>query len=177
MQHNDVPSCGQLSDKKKNARWRTRLSVSDRLRLNVGIAGKTEIYSWVAENHFADRSLFDLVGYGSLSTGSFNNFLCMIFDSDDPEFSYNGRVLTGARSLVTDEVTGFPRPRAPPPGLTFHAVFVAGFDPQTVAAGDRVTARLTAAIVDEGEMFSFPRVLRCPEGSSAWTTTTGRTIL
>ena len=47
------------------------LTTSDRLRLDVAVGGGHEMYAWVGESHFEDRSLFDLVGNGALSTGSF----------------------------------------------------------------------------------------------------------
>ena len=44
--------------------WRKRglqqsLTTSDRLRLDVGVAANREIYSWVGENRFRNRSLSD----------------------------------------------------------------------------------------------------------------------
>lgn len=50
-----------------------------------------------------DRSLFDLVGSGSLSTGTFANFLKMIFASAAGDFSYAGETLVEGRTLLEFE--------------------------------------------------------------------------
>jgi len=75
------------------------LATSDRLRLDVAASGYHEIYSWVGESHFEDRSLFDLVGNGALSTGSFSSFLAVVFRIDNPGFSYKGPVTEDGRRL------------------------------------------------------------------------------
>jgi hypothetical protein len=75
------------------------LSSSDRLRLDVAVSGYREMYSWVAESHFEDRSLFDLVGSGALSTGSFSSFLVVVFKTDETAFSYRGPVTESGRQL------------------------------------------------------------------------------
>jgi hypothetical protein len=59
-----------------------RLYETDRVRLDVGVAGANEIYSWVGEDRFDDRDLFDMVREGALQSGSFSGFLISIFGSD-----------------------------------------------------------------------------------------------
>jgi hypothetical protein len=93
-------SCDDLAAQKKTAQGRLRLSASDRLRLDVAVAATDEIYSWVGEDRFDDRSLFDLVRQGSLQTGSFRTFLSSIFGSDAASFSYNGDTTVNGRPLV-----------------------------------------------------------------------------
>ena len=88
--------------------WRKRglkqsVTTSDRLRLDVGVAANREIYSWVGENRFRNRSLSDLVGEGTISNGSFASFLTMIFRADAGDFSYKGRVNEAGRTLVEFE--------------------------------------------------------------------------
>jgi hypothetical protein len=78
----------------------THLAESDRLRIDVTVASKSEIFSWVGENQFNDRSLWDFVTDGVVSTGSFWAFLTMIFVSDHAEFSYNGEVLAAGKTLA-----------------------------------------------------------------------------
>ena len=80
--------------------WKLERTTADRLRLDVGIAGQREIYSWVGENQFGNRSLFDIVGDGSMSTGYFNGFLELIFRSDNADFSYVGETTEGSRKLM-----------------------------------------------------------------------------
>ncbi len=80
-------------------RLRPHLTTSDRLRLDVAISASHEMYSWVGESHFEDRSLFDLVGSGALSTGSFSSFLLVVFRTDNTAFSYKGPLTEGGRTL------------------------------------------------------------------------------
>ncbi len=82
---------------------RTRLMTSDRLRLDVAVSAAREMYSWVGESRFEDRSLFDLVGGGALSTGSFSSFLMVVFRTDNTAFSYRGPVTEGGRRLEAYE--------------------------------------------------------------------------
>ena len=70
------------------------------LRLDVGIAANGEIYSWVGEDRFDDRSLFDIVRQGAVQTGSFRSFLLSVFESDAASFSYNGDETVNGRTLV-----------------------------------------------------------------------------
>ncbi len=75
-------------------------TMADRVRLDVGMAARGEIYSWVGENRFRNRSLFSIVNDGSLSTGYFNGFLDLVFRSDNTSFSYSGEVSEGGRKLL-----------------------------------------------------------------------------
>jgi hypothetical protein len=77
----------------------THLAVSDRLRLDVGIAATREMYSWVGESRFNDRDLFDMVHDGALSTGSFAAFLTAIFRGDGTSFTYDGDTAEAGRTL------------------------------------------------------------------------------
>jgi hypothetical protein len=95
----------QTSSCAERMRWRKRgleqsLTTSDRLRLDVGVADKREIYSWVGENSFRNRSLSDLVGEGTISNGSFASFLMMIFRADAGDFPYKGKVNEAGRPLA-----------------------------------------------------------------------------
>ena len=95
----------QTSSCAERMRWRKRglkqsLTTSDRLRLDVGVADKREIYSWVGENSFRNRSLSDLVGEGTISNGSFASFLMMIFRVDAGDFAYKGKVNEAGRALA-----------------------------------------------------------------------------
>jgi hypothetical protein len=81
------------------AHLRPVITTSDRLRLDVAVSAGREMYSWVGESHFEDRSLFDLVGNGALSTGSFSAFLTVIFRVDGVAFSDRGPVEQDGRQL------------------------------------------------------------------------------
>jgi hypothetical protein len=88
-------ACDQPSLQRK-----LRLAESDRLRLDVGVAANGEIYSWVGENRFDDRSLFDIVRQGAVQTGGFRSFLLSVFESEAATFSYNGDETVNGRTLV-----------------------------------------------------------------------------
>ena len=89
-------SCGDLLAHRGTAPQ----TVSDRLRLDVGVGANGEIYSWAGENHFHDRSLSQFVTEGAISNGSFASFLTMIFTGDQAEFSYDGEKIDGGRRLA-----------------------------------------------------------------------------
>ena len=90
-------SCEELEDAKK---WKRRPYSSDRLRLDVSVSSDGEMYSWVGENRFQDRSLAELVGGGATSTGAFSSFLSSIFGGNSAEFTYEGASNAGGRALV-----------------------------------------------------------------------------
>jgi hypothetical protein len=79
------------------------LTTSDRLRLDVAVSAGREMYSWVGESRFEDRSLFQLVGSGALSTGSFASFLVVVFRDDQASFSYKGEITEGGMQLADFE--------------------------------------------------------------------------
>jgi len=68
-------SCDDLPSRQKKGTWKLRLTASDRLQLDVAVSGDGEMYSWVGENRFEDRSLAGIVGGGVTSTGVFATFL------------------------------------------------------------------------------------------------------
>ena len=78
---------------------KTHLTTADRLRLDVAVAEGREMYSWVGESHFEDRSLFELVNNGALSTGSFFAFLTVVFRHDNQGFADRGPVTENGRQL------------------------------------------------------------------------------
>jgi hypothetical protein len=79
------------------------LTTSDRLRLDVAISAGREMYSWVGESRFEDRSLFQLVRTGALSTGSFASLLMVVFRDDEASFSYKGEIAEAGRQLADFE--------------------------------------------------------------------------
>jgi hypothetical protein len=79
------------------------LTTSDRLRLDVAISAGREMYSWVGESRFEDRSLTQLVRTGAISTGSFASFLMVVFRDDEAAFSYKGEIAEAGRKLADFE--------------------------------------------------------------------------
>ena len=94
-----VKDCEEL-EISRETRYKLLLTTSDRLRLDVGVAAQREIYSWVGENQFGNRSLFDIVNEGSMSTGYFQGFLELVFRSDNADFSYVGETSEADRKLM-----------------------------------------------------------------------------
>lgn len=64
--------------------------VSDRLRLDVAVSPRREIYSWHGADRFDDRDLLDIVDDGAISTGEFAGYLTNIFRTSAANFTYNG---------------------------------------------------------------------------------------
>ena len=72
------------------------LSSWERLRLEVAIAGKREVFSWVGASRFEEKSLQDLIGYGQTSTGDFGPFLYSVF-FDHSSMQFDGETTSGGR--------------------------------------------------------------------------------
>jgi hypothetical protein len=64
-----------------------RLAMTDRLRLDVTMIERGEIFSWVGASRFDDRSIFQMVG-GPMVTGAFGGFLSVIFKQDVHRFTF-----------------------------------------------------------------------------------------
>jgi hypothetical protein len=94
-----VKDCEDL-ERSRDTSWKLLRTTTDRLRLDVGVAARREIYSWVGENQFGNRSLFEIVTEGSMSTGYFKGFLELVFRSDNADFSYAGETTEGGRKLM-----------------------------------------------------------------------------
>ena len=92
--------CDDLARLRKQSDWKVRQDTSDRLRLDVAISGRIEMFSWAGEDRFQDRSLADLVRRGATSTGAFVSFLSAVFGTDAANFTYHGEVNGDGRALV-----------------------------------------------------------------------------
>ena len=101
-------SCDGLAGQRKKGQYKPRLAETDRVRLDVAIAAANEIYSWVGEDRFDDRDVFDFVRQGALQTGGFRSFLLSIFSGSAANFSYDGETSWDGRTLVE---FGFQVPR------------------------------------------------------------------
>jgi hypothetical protein len=94
-------SCDGMAAQRTKGELKPHLYETDRVRLDVGVAASNEIYSWVGEDRFDDRDLFDLVREGALQTGSFSGFLTSIFGSDAAaNFTYDGETEWEGRMLL-----------------------------------------------------------------------------
>jgi hypothetical protein len=61
---------------------------------------ESEMYSWAGDRKFDDRDLLEMVPDGSISTGSYFEFLASIFGSRSVNFSYNGDHLVDGKLLA-----------------------------------------------------------------------------
>src|SRR5882757_5565506 len=62
----------------------------DRLRLDVAVGEKSEMFSWAGARQFETNNLGDLAMSGSTGTGSFSSFLSSVSGPDAQDFRYIG---------------------------------------------------------------------------------------
>jgi hypothetical protein len=80
-----------------------KLQLVDVLRLEVAFAGRKELYAWPGSQQFEDRELFDMVGFGTIGTGSFALHARGVFLGSGPTFTYVGeRMREGRRTIRYD---------------------------------------------------------------------------
>jgi hypothetical protein len=93
-------SCDPLIESVDKSPEAKRLTSTDRLRLDVAMSSKSEMYSWVGEGRFDDRTLSEIVKQGTTSTGAFGSFVHAIFVSDGPAFEFKGKSETDGRQVL-----------------------------------------------------------------------------
>jgi hypothetical protein len=148
-------SCDGLAGQQSKGRLKPRLAETDRVRLDVAIVARNEIYSWVGEDRFEDRDLFlDLVRQGALQTGGYSIFLDSIFGGDAASFSSNGETELDGRTLAQ---FGFQVPREKSKYVfgNRRERFTTGYDGSVLAdpkTGDlvRLVIRTTQLPADSG---------------------------
>jgi hypothetical protein len=89
-----------LASDAKSHKLASMLATSDRLRLDVALGGGKEMYSWVGEGRFDDRSLSEIVKQGTTSTGAFGSFLHAIFVSDSAIFTFKGESAAAGQRVL-----------------------------------------------------------------------------
>jgi hypothetical protein len=92
-------SCPDVVDTGGKAPPKLQLFSTDRLRLDVAIAGDSEMYSWVKEDQFGDHDLGDLVRQGATSTGEFSSYVRAIFETTAATFSFKGEAQWDGRKV------------------------------------------------------------------------------
>jgi len=85
-----IPSCGQASADTKKGDASLRLTVTDRLRLDVAQGDRGEIHSWPGASRFETGEIDELIGRGPAGTGSFGGYLVDIFDNQATQFDFTG---------------------------------------------------------------------------------------
>jgi hypothetical protein len=77
-----------------------RLYSSDRLRLDVTMANRGEIYSWPGASRFEDAGIDQVVRHGPISTGSFGGIVDVVFKGDVKTFLFGRTITAGDRTLM-----------------------------------------------------------------------------
>lgn len=93
-------SCDSLLGRRKLSPERMRLTLSDRLRLDVTMGQLDEMYSWEGAARFDDREIYEIVPRGAIGTGPFVSMLSGIFTEDSTRFSFNGETGISGRRLL-----------------------------------------------------------------------------
>ncbi len=73
---------------------------TDRLRLDVTMARKGEVYSWPGASRFEEAGIDHVVLYGPIGTGSFGGIVVVVFDEDVKKFTFEKTVLANDRTLM-----------------------------------------------------------------------------
>ena len=88
--HRGETPCDQMIADEKDGQKPMRLSVADRLRLDVAMGTEQEIYSWPGASRFDLTELDQIVTTGTFSTGAFGADLIDIFDNDGTRYDFRG---------------------------------------------------------------------------------------
>jgi hypothetical protein len=76
------------------------LTEQDRLRLDVGIVGESEVFSWHGDNAFRTGNIGQLVSAGPITSGMFFSLLADVFANGKGRYVYHGLRLTGAKRVA-----------------------------------------------------------------------------
>jgi len=77
-----------------------RLLSTDRLRLDVAMVQRGEIFSWVGASKFDDADVGHLVREGPIGSGAFGAFLSVVFQQDQAQFAFEKNTVADGRSLL-----------------------------------------------------------------------------
>jgi len=77
-----------------------RLNVTDRLRMDVTLTKRGEIYSWVGASKFDDAGIEHLVREGPIGSGAFGGFLDAIFTEDAKTYPFQRETVIDGRRLL-----------------------------------------------------------------------------
>jgi hypothetical protein len=93
-------TCFQTVDRWGRHSPDAELEQMDTLRLEVGFIGDKEVFSWQGASKFQEKQLADMIGAGTVGTGSFAIHASNVFLTDAPEFTYKGEeTLDGRRAI------------------------------------------------------------------------------
>jgi len=95
-------SCDALLARRQQSDFpaRLRLTVTDRLRLDVALTTEREIYSWAGAGKFEEGDIDELVPEGAMGSGPFAAILLSIFEPRNSRFVYEGDTTLDGRRLM-----------------------------------------------------------------------------
>ena len=76
------------------------LTLSDRLRLDVALVQRGEIYSWLGASRFDEGGIDRLVRRGPIATGGFGAMFNMVFRENAAGFHFERAIILDGRSLM-----------------------------------------------------------------------------
>jgi len=88
-----------------------RLSITDRLRLDVTMAEQREIFSWAGADNFEDASIDQVVRSGPIGSGAFAGFLTAAFHDKGAKLTFVSKSTVEGRELMGTPFTS-PAPKA-----------------------------------------------------------------
>jgi hypothetical protein len=83
-------SCANVIARNERIIAERSLRWHDRLRLDVAIGEKSEMFSWAGASQFESGDITQLVGHGATGTGEFGSFLAGVFGDEAEGFLYKG---------------------------------------------------------------------------------------
>ena len=84
-------SCANIiASRDRNGAIDRRLMWHDRLRLDVAVGEKSEMFSWAGASQFEGGDMSTLVSRGASGSGEFGSFLASVFGGDAEGFLYRG---------------------------------------------------------------------------------------
>jgi hypothetical protein len=96
-------ACGVILEQRKHRTLDLQLQPysSDRLRLDVTMSGRGEIFSWVGASQFEDRGIDHVVKSGPMSSGSFAGYLTAVFATDvKTKMTFDGSKTVDGRMVL-----------------------------------------------------------------------------
>src|SRR5208337_2964305 len=83
------PRCEDIIRDRNSGKRNLKLRSLDRLRVDVAIVDKREMYSWVGATQFEESDLSKLVGGGQTVMGDFGSLVLSVFN-DHPSLRLEG---------------------------------------------------------------------------------------
>jgi hypothetical protein len=95
-------ACSVILEQRKHPTLDLQLHLesTDRLRFDVAMLTRGEMFSWVGASKFEDEGIVRLVHSGPIATGAFGSFLTLVFGQDVKQFQFLRGVPESGRGLL-----------------------------------------------------------------------------